>query len=103
MIYRPVRERSPDKLEELADAALNSSGFGELSLSSLSTGDYSSIVLLLGTLMGRYADQKIAMSVPSLRSETLTRELIDEIKKVRKTGFTIAPRSGDPAFKGHHQ
>ena len=94
MIYRPVRERSPDKLEELADAALNSSGFGELSLSSLSTGDYSSIVLLLGTLMGRYADQKIAMSVPSLRSETLTRELIDEIKKVRKTGFTIAPEAG---------
>ncbi len=94
MIYRPVRERSPDKLEELAEAALTSSGFGELSLSSLSTGDYSSIVLLLSTLMGRYADRKIAMSVPSLRSETLTPDLIDEIKKVRKTGFTIAPEAG---------
>ena len=94
MIYRPVRERSPDKLEELAEVALNSSGFGELSLSSLSTGDYSSIVLLLRTLMGRYADRKIAMSVPSLRSETLTPDLIDEIKKVRKTGFTIAPEAG---------
>jgi radical SAM family uncharacterized protein/radical SAM-linked protein len=94
MIYRPVRERSPDKLGELADAALHSSGYGELSLSSLSTGDYSCIVSLLSTLMGRYADRKIAMSFPSLRSETLTPDLIDEIKKVRKTGFTIAPEAG---------
>jgi radical SAM-linked protein len=94
MIYRPVRERSLDTLGELADAALESSGYGELSLSSLSTGDYSCIVPLLSTLMGRYADRKIAMSFPSLRSETLTPDLIGEIKKVRKTGFTIAPEAG---------
>jgi radical SAM-linked protein len=94
MIYRPVRERSPETLGELADAALESSGYGELSLSSLSTGDYSCIVSLLSKLMGRYADRKIAMSFPSLRSETLTPDLIDEIKKVRKTGFTIAPEAG---------
>jgi radical SAM family uncharacterized protein/radical SAM-linked protein len=94
IIYRPVREMSLDKLEELADAALESSGYSELSLFSLSTGDYGCIVELLNTLMGRYAARKIAMSFPSLRSETLTPDLIAEIKKVRKTGFTIAPEAG---------
>lgn len=94
IIYRPVRERSLDTLGRLADAALRSSGFGELSLSSLSTGDYSCIAALVGALMEKYAAPRIAMSLPSLRSETLTPQLIDEIKRVRKTGFTIAPEAG---------
>jgi radical SAM family uncharacterized protein/radical SAM-linked protein len=94
IIYRPVRERSMEKLVALAEASLKNSGYEEISLSSLSTGDHSQINQLLGRLMGRYASEKIAVSVPSLRSETLTPELIKEIKKVRKTGFTIAPEAG---------
>ena len=94
IIYRPLRERSVEKLEELAQVSLKNSGYEEISLSSLSTGDYSQINQLLSRLMGRYASERIAVSVPSLRSETLTPELIKEIKKVRKTGFTIAPEAG---------
>ena len=94
ILYRPVRERSLEKLKELAENSLKRTGYSELSLSSLSTGDYSAIVELLGSLMGECAPQKIAVSFPSLRSETLTPALIEEIKKVRKTGFTIAPEAG---------
>ena len=94
IIYRPVRERSLEKLEELAEVSLKHSGYEEISLSSLSTGDYSRINQLMSRLMGRYASEKIAVSVPSLRSETLTPELMEEIKRVRKTGFTIAPEAG---------
>ena len=94
ILYRPVRERRVETIETMAHAALSSSGYEEVSLSSLSTGDYSQIEVLLRRLMGRYANQKIAVSFPSVRSETLTPELIGEIKKVRKTGFTIAPEAG---------
>lgn len=94
IIYRPVRERSIEKLEGLAEVSLRSSGYEEISLCSLSAGDYSQINKLLCRLMGRCAAEKIAVSFPSLRSETLTPELIKEIKRVRKTGFTIAPEAG---------
>jgi len=94
IIYRPVRERGIEKLEKLAEDSLRSSGYEEISLSSLSTGDYSRINELMSRLMGRYAAAKVAVSFPSLRSETLTPGLMKEIKKVRKTGFTIAPEAG---------
>ena len=99
VIYRPVRERSRERLEKLAEDSLRSSGYEEISLCSLSAGDYSQINELLGGLMGRYAADKIAVSFPSLRSDTLTPELIKEIKKVRKTGFTIAPEAGTPRLR----
>ena len=93
-IYRPVRERSPQKIVELIDQALEGSGYEEVSLLSLSTGDYSCIEPLLKELMDRYARSKVAVSLPSLRVGSLTPELMEEIKKVRKTGFTLAPEAG---------
>ncbi|MDW7757682.1 MAG: TIGR03960 family B12-binding radical SAM protein, partial [Desulfuromonadales bacterium] len=93
-IYRPVRERSPQKIVELIDQALEGSGYEEVSLLSLSTGDYSCIEPLLKELMDRYARRKVAVSLPSLRVGSLTPELMEEIKKVRKTGFTLAPEAG---------
>lgn len=92
-IYRPLRERSPAKVQELLHAALTASGYDEVSLLSLSTGDYSCIEPLLQTLMRRYAAGRVAVSLPSLRVGTLTPELIAEIRKVRKTGFTLAPEA----------
>lgn len=92
-IYRPLRERSPAKVQELLHAALTSSGYDEVSLLSLSTGDYSCIEPLLQRLMQRYASGRVAVSLPSLRVGTLTPELIAEIRKVRKTGFTLAPEA----------
>jgi len=92
-IYRPLRERSPAKVQELLHAALTASGYDEVSLLSLSTGDYSCIEPLLQRLMQRYASGRVAVSLPSLRVGTLTPELIAEIRKVRKTGFTLAPEA----------
>jgi radical SAM family uncharacterized protein len=94
MIYRPVRERGMRTIEEIVERCLAGSGFDELSLASLSTGDHTCIAGLLTRLMRRYAAEKVAISFPSLRSETLTPHLIEEIKRVRKTGFTIAPEAG---------
>jgi len=93
-IYRPVRERSPQRIAELIEDALQHSGYEEVSLLSLSTGDYSCIEPLLKGLMQRHAADKVAVSFPSLRVGSLTPELMEEIKKVRKTGFTLAPEAG---------
>lgn len=98
-LYRPVRERQPDTLRHLIDDALRRSGYDEVSLLSLSTGDYTAIEPLLQNLMGCYADQKIAVSLPSLRVGSLTPALMEEIKKVRKTGFTLAPEAGSERLR----
>jgi radical SAM family uncharacterized protein/radical SAM-linked protein len=98
-VYRPVRERSPERLLELIEETLRNTGYDEISLLSLSTGDYSCIAPLLQTLMKKYADERIAISFPSLRVGTLTRELADEVKKVRKTGFTLAPEAGSERLR----
>ena len=99
MIYRPVRERSPNTLLAMADRSLNHTGYEDLSLLSLSTGDYSCIEALMQALMDRCAADHIAISLPSLRAGTLTPELMSLIKKVRKTGFTIAPEAGSQRLR----
>ncbi len=98
-IYRPVRERSPETIRQLIDQSLRHSGYDEVSLLSLSTGDYSSIESLVQSLMTCYGDQRIAVSLPSLRVGSLTPELMEEIKKVRKTGFTLAPEAGSERLR----
>jgi radical SAM family uncharacterized protein/radical SAM-linked protein len=99
IIYRPVRERSPDEILSLAERALENTGYEEISLLSLSTGDYSAIQVLVESLMNRCAPEKIAVSLPSLRVETLTESLMTQIKRVRKTGFTIAPEAGSQRLR----
>jgi len=99
IIYRPVRERSPDAILNLALHALAKTGFDEISLLSLSTGDYSSIQSLLKVLMTHCEPEKIAISLPSLRVGTLTPNLMAQIKRVRKTGFTIAPEAGSERLR----
>ncbi|MBN1664615.1 MAG: TIGR03960 family B12-binding radical SAM protein [Deltaproteobacteria bacterium] len=94
MTWRPVRERRLGVLETMADDMLKATGCDELSLLSLSTGDYSLIEPLFIRLANRYAEQKVALSLPSMRVETLTAGLIEEIKRVRKTSFTLAPEAG---------
>ena len=99
MLYRPVRERAPGKLFEMAVQSLGATGYEDLSLLSLSTGDYGCIVPLLERLMGRFASERVAVSLPSLRAGTLTPELMQLIKQVRKTGFTIAPEAGSQRLR----
>jgi len=94
MIYRPVRERSADKVLELAEEGMAAGGFEELALLSLSTGDYSCLSPALGRLMDRFVKEYISVSMPSMRVGTLTPEIMNQIKRVRKTGFTLAPEAG---------
>jgi len=98
-IYRPVRERSPATVLDLVEKSLEATGYDEISLLSLSSGDYSCIAPLLTGLMARYAQDRVAVSLPSLRVGTLTEGLIDEIRKVRKTGFTLAPEAGSERMR----
>ncbi|QEM69998.1 TIGR03960 family B12-binding radical SAM protein [Geobacter sp. FeAm09] len=99
-IYRPVRERSPATVFDLVEKSLGATGYDEVSLLSLSSGDYSCIAPLLAGLMERYARDRVAVSLPSLRVGTLTEGLIAEIRKVRKTGFTLAPEAGSERMRG---
>lgn len=92
--YRPVRERSPEKIIELAGKGVEESGFEELALLSLSSGDYSCLTPLLQELMSTFVPGRISVSLPSMRAGTLTPEIMEQIRKVRKTGFTIAPEAG---------
>lgn len=98
-IYRPLRERSAERIEALIQASLEASGYDEISLLSLSTGDHSCIGPLLQNLMQQYAASRVAVSLPSLRVGTLTPELIEEIRRVRKTGFTLAPEAGSERMR----
>ncbi len=98
-IYRPVRERSPEKIKDLIAESLQHSGFEEVSLLSLSSGDYTCIEPLLQQLMAEYANDRVAVSLPSLRVGSLTPALMEEVKKVRKTGFTLAPEAGSERLR----
>ncbi|MCP4160988.1 MAG: TIGR03960 family B12-binding radical SAM protein [Deltaproteobacteria bacterium] len=94
MIYRPVRERSLKNILEITEKSIKKTGFEDISLLSLSTGDYGCLHQLMQGLMEQYKDDKISVSLPSIRAGKLTPELMELIKKVRKTGFTIAPEAG---------
>ncbi|MDL2328519.1 TIGR03960 family B12-binding radical SAM protein [Desulfosarcina sp. OttesenSCG-928-A07] len=99
MIYRPVRERAPENILSLAETALKQTGYEDLSLLSLSTGDYSCISPLMRHFMDYGEKAKVAVSLPSLRAGSLTPELMDLIQRVRKTGFTIAPEAGSQRLR----
>jgi radical SAM family uncharacterized protein/radical SAM-linked protein len=97
--YRPVRERSPEKIMELAQCGLDDSGFEELALLSLSTGDYSCLEQTLPQLMDTFAGRFISVAMPSMRVGTLTPAIMEQVKRVRKTGFTLAPEAGSERLR----
>jgi len=98
-IYRPVRERSPREILGAAEEGLASTGHDELSLLALSVGDYGNIQGLLQTLMRHHRNGQVAISLPSLRVGTLDEKMIEAIKQVRKTGFTLAPEAGSERLR----
>lgn len=93
-VYRPVRERSAKTLTELADKLLSCSGYDEISLSSLSTSDYRELKELTDNLIDMTEKKKIGLSLPSLRIDNFSLELMHKVQKVRKTGITFAPEAG---------
>ena len=98
-IYRPVRERTPEEILANIEKTLQATGYDEVSLLSLATGDYGCLTPLLKELMQRYAESKVAVSFPSLRVGTLSDELVEELKRVRKTGLTLAPEAGSERLR----
>ena len=94
MAYRPVRERSRERLMALAEKALKSTGYDEISLTSLSTMDYTEIKDLVHEMTEKFSDKKISVSLSSLRVDEFSIELAEEVQKVRKTGLTFAPEAG---------
>jgi radical SAM family uncharacterized protein/radical SAM-linked protein len=98
-IYRPLREREPRRVLEQAEHAIELTGHDEVSLMSLSTGDYSCVNPLVTELMNRLAPQKVAVSLPSTRVDALAPSLLEQIKRVRKTGFTLAPEAGSQRMR----
>lgn len=94
MIYRPVRERSLEDLLKITKTSLETTGYSDISLLSLSTGDYSQLAALMEELLLLSQGQCNSISLPSIRAERLTPQLMELIKSVRKTGFTIAPEAG---------
>lgn len=98
-IYRPVREKSPDKINDQCRALCENTGYDEVSLSSLSSSDYSQIVPLLEKLTSWCKDEKVSISLPSLRVDGFTDEIMDRIKTVRKSGLTFAPEAGSQRMR----
>ncbi|MBS4535862.1 TIGR03960 family B12-binding radical SAM protein [Clostridium sp. D2Q-14] len=99
MIYRPVRERSVNHLLSLAKQLIKATGHEEISISSLSTSDYSQLETLVTSLIDEYKDQKIGLSLPSLRLDSFSLDMIKEIQKIRKTGLTFAPEAGSQRLR----
>ncbi|MFA5658666.1 MAG: TIGR03960 family B12-binding radical SAM protein, partial [Oscillospiraceae bacterium] len=93
-IYRPIREKGIDTIVAETKALCEATGYEEVSLSSLSTSDYSEIEKLLNTLVEYTEDEKINLSLPSMRIDNFSQELLEKIKKVRKSGLTFAPEAG---------
>ena len=94
ILYRPVRERSVKRLLDITEEALKVTGYDDMSLLSLSTGDYGCLPELMEHLMERYAKEQRSVSLPSIRAGRLNARLMEQIRRVRKTGFTIAPEAG---------
>lgn len=94
MIYRPVREKSPERLYECAKSLMDNTGYEELSLTSLSTGDYSHFLDLTDTLLKAAEENRTNIALPSLRLDSFNLDLINRVQKQRKSSFTFAPEAG---------
>ncbi len=93
-IYRPVREKQVDTLVRQAKHLIGVTGYDELALSSLSSGDYSRIEPLASTLLDMFEERHVSLSLPSLRVDSFQKDYAKRMEEVRKTGFTFAPEAG---------
>ena len=94
MVYRPVREKTPEVLNEQAKILADATGYSEITLSSLSISDYSCIEKLTDELLPWTNERKISLQLPSLRVDSFTKELMDKISTIRTGGITFAPEAG---------
>ncbi|MFO0738690.1 MAG: TIGR03960 family B12-binding radical SAM protein [Labilithrix sp.] len=99
MIYRPVRERDPEQIVDTLVKAVKGSGYDGVSLTSLSTADYSCIAPLIQKVTERLAPEKVSLGVSSLRAYGLSETVLDDMRKVRASGVTFAPEAGSQRMR----
>lgn len=92
--YRPARERTEENLRKMSRGLVDATGYDEMSLTSLSSADYSCLGCLVDDLMTDFADEKVSFSLPSLRIDSFSIELAHKMQQVRKSGLTFAPEAG---------
>ena len=93
-IYRPTRERDPNQIRDTVIRSVRATGYDQFALSSLNTGEYGSIHPVMVDLMDRFEPEKVSISLSSMHASTITPELSKQVRRVRKSGFTIAPEAG---------
>lgn len=93
-LYRPIREKSPSVINEQCYKLCKSTGYDEISLSSLSTSDYTQLEELMEKLLSWTQDEKVNIALPSLRVDNFSEKLMEHLKKVRRSGLTFAPEAG---------
>ena len=98
-IYRPVREKSVDTIDAQSHLLCETTGYDEVSLSSLSSSDYTKIVPLLERLNSWAKEEKVSLSLPSLRVDGFSDDIMNRIKTVRKSGLTFAPEAGSQRMR----
>ena len=94
MVYRPVRERDVERLKQLAVTMLHNTGYDEISLSSLSSSDYSKLPELVNFLIEECSKRKINISLPSLRIDAFSLDVMSKVQDVKKSSLTFAPEAG---------
>ncbi|MFO8060930.1 MAG: TIGR03960 family B12-binding radical SAM protein, partial [Bacillota bacterium] len=94
MVYRPVRERKPEAVVDLCYETVGNTGYSEVSLSSLSSTDYSGIEEVMDELTERFARSRTSVSLPSLRIDEFSVKMAQKVREVRQTGITLAPEAG---------
>lgn len=92
--YRPIREKSPEVLDRQARALCDATGYDEVTVSSLSTSDYSGLGPLLDNMLSWTEKERVGISLPSLRADNFSRQLMQKISSVRKSGLTFAAEAG---------
>ena len=99
MLYRPIREKTKEDLVNLARDLVKNTGYEEISLSSLSTCDYSDIKGLVTDLMEEHEEKRVGVALPSIRVDAFSVDLLKDIQKVRKSGLTFAPEAGSQRMR----
>lgn len=99
MIYRPVREKDPERLKELAYQMLKSTGHEEISLSSLSSSDYTGLESLVSYLIDEFHGKGVNVSLPSLRIDAFSLDVMSKVQDVKKSSLTFAPEAGSQRLR----
>jgi len=99
MLTRPTRQRDPKEVLRLAKRGLETTGYEEVSFLSLSAGDYQCLNGMLEDFFDEFAPDKISVGIPSLRTETMNQRLAEQIRRVRKGGFTVAPEAASERMR----